>query len=376
MRKKVNGKRLISKLTLFVSAVLLMTVTFHSCQQDEIILESEEMGLKSSLISEIVLNYPDEVNVGKDFDITFSSTCGRIMVERGFIGELDENGIPTNKVYTGLTCDMENLMWESVGEDVYEDCGGKTITENLSEPGTYVYRAKLNFKAVKKSGCPDCGDLAGNRVECFMITVIESSNDTFTDPRDGMVYKIVTIGTQTWMAENLAYNGKDAGGNILIPGIYAYDNNESYVSAYGRLYKWNAAMASCPAGWHLPTNDEWNTLFNYLAANGHGYEGNGDYIGKALAAPGGWEYSPYPGYPGNDQTNNNSSGFSAIPGGERDPNGYFWYLGRSSIMWSATKSSDVMGSTKEIAYYYPGVYHNNYIWIENAYSVRCVKDAE
>jgi hypothetical protein len=82
----------------------------------------------------LYLDFPDEVNAGEDFDITFSSSCGRIMIERGFIAELDEYGEIINKVYTGLDCATENLMWEPVGEDLFENCEGATITENLKNP--------------------------------------------------------------------------------------------------------------------------------------------------------------------------------------------------------------------------------------------------
>lgn len=381
MRKKVNGERVISRITLFVSAVLLMVVTFHSCQQEEMILEPEEIGLKSSSISEIVLDYPDEVNAGEDFDITFSATCGRIMMERGYTASVDEYGVIIDKVYSGLTCDTENLMWEAVGEDVYEDCGGATIIENLAEPGTYVYRAKLNFKAVKKSGCPDCGDFVGNLYECFTVTAVAGGGNenegTFTDERDGKVYKWIKIGDQIWMAENLAYNGPDADGNSIY-GIYAYNDNEDNVATYGRLYMWDAAMAACPAGWHLPTDTEWNILINYLAANGYGLEENATYVAKALASTTGWELSPYEGNPGNNPESNNSSGFTAIPGGTRDATGSFWYMGRNATWWTATETSpgSYLATYKEVYFAAPWVYTYAYNFKQNAYGVRCVKDAE
>jgi uncharacterized protein (TIGR02145 family) len=239
-----------------------------------------------------------------------------------------------------------------------------------------VYRAKLNFKAIKNSGCPDCEAFAGNRFECFTITAVEgSSGATFTDERDGKVYKMVTIGTQTWMAENLAYNGPDADGNP-INGICAYNNDEGHVSTYGRLYTLDAAMAACPPGWHLPTIEEYNTLFNYLIANGHGYEGSGEDIAKALAATSGWEDSPWPGYPGNDQGSNNSSGFSARPGGERDYGNYFYFMGRSAPLWTATKNSVHLAVYIEINFSYPFVYVYNYRSTGYAQGVRCVKNAD
>ena len=78
----------------------------------------------------------------------------------------------------------------------------------------------------------------------------------FTDPRDGNVYKMITIGTQTWMARNLAYKTNG--------GCKAINNNESNVPLYGYEYNWETAKIACPAGWHLPTDAEWTQLIDYL----------------------------------------------------------------------------------------------------------------
>jgi uncharacterized protein (TIGR02145 family) len=82
------------------------------------------------------------------------------------------------------------------------------------------------------------------------------SQGKFTDTRDGNVYKTITINKVTWMVENLRYKaGK---------GAYYFDNDPNNKTTYGVLYDWKTAMKACPAGWHLPTGPEFQTLVTHF----------------------------------------------------------------------------------------------------------------
>jgi len=214
---------------------------------------------------------------------------------------------------------------------------------------------------------------------------------------NGNIYKTVKIGTQWWMAENLRttlYNDGSAiqlvtddteWNNLTTPG-YCWYNNDSptYKIPYGALYNWYAVNTGnlCPAGWHVSSVVEWTTLKDYLTNNGYGYDGSGGDIAKSMAATYGWDVSSKPGAPGNDQTSNNSSGFTGLPGGLRNydyPN--FWGLGYMGYWWTSSLQPST-GQYTPAAYYYRGIL-NYYTSLDQSLrqgmeatglSVRCVKD--
>jgi len=142
---------------------------------------------------------------------------------------------------------------------------------------------------------------------------------TFTDSRDGKSYKTVKLGTQTWMAENLNYNAT---------GSRCYNDSEANCTKYGKLYNWETAKTACPAGWHLPSSNEWVVLEDYAEYR------RGVYVPDALKAKSGWN-------DGDNGTDDYS--FTALPGGFCRP-GYgtadaaidrFSELGENGYWWTS-----------------------------------------
>jgi len=203
--------------------------------------------------------------------------------------------------------------------------------------------------------------------------------------KDGNVYQTVTIGTQTWMASNLRvthYRNGESITNLTVDADWAgatfgawcdYSNLAANGTKYGHLYNWYAAIDSrniAPVGWHVPTDAEWTTLVNYVSAN----LGTSGSVAKALAAATNWAASTGAGAIGNDLTKNNSSGFSALPGGYRySDNGTFRYVGSNGNWWSATEGDTGNAWNRLMDYYYSLVYRYNYNKT-NGFSVRCLRD--
>jgi len=223
--------------------------------------------------------------------------------------------------------------------------------------------------------------------EIFFATKGESG--TVSDI-DGNIYSTIAIGTQTWMAENLKttkFNNGDLIGTTTPATLdissesmpkyqWAYDGNESYVVTYGRLYTWYAVDDSrkvCPTGWHVPTDVEWTTLTDYLTNNGYGYDGSGSDIAKSIAVTSGWTTNSTAGNVGNDQASNNSSGFTALPGGCRYNDNSFTFIYTYGGWWGATEFNTALGWHYFITNFANLVARTG-DYKRAGYSLRCVKD--
>lgn len=209
---------------------------------------------------------------------------------------------------------------------------------------------------------------------------------------DGNKYKVVKIGTQVWMAENLKTTRFNDGTFIpdqpgglseeLISPYFCWYRNDSvtFKSYYGALYNWytldsksNGGKELCPTGWHIPSDEEWTILTDYLTSNGYGYQGSGNDIGKSMASNSSWGIDRTDGNVGNDQVSNNTSGFSAVPSGYRLSDGKFGSLGFSCSWWSSTGFSYTGAYFRSLAYRYN--YTKRDIFDKRScFSIRCLKD--
>jgi uncharacterized protein (TIGR02145 family) len=177
----------------------------------------------------------------------------------------------------------------------------------------------------------------------IQITMNPLVTGTVTDA-GGNVYKTVQIGSQEWMAENLRTTKYNDNSGITKGSAYWFYGNTTDAAAqkkWGALYSWDAVKTGklAPAGWHVPTDAEWDTLEHYLISNGYNYDGtlSENKIAKALSAKTDWQISTEPNALSNDLTKNNASGFSALPAGYRYYDGTFANQMSDAYWWSATQ---------------------------------------
>lgn len=184
---------------------------------------------------------------------------------------------------------------------------------------------------------------------------------SLVDERDGEIYSTVKIGNQIWMAENLRYVSVKGFADDDV-GSFAYGEVPSNVGRFGRLYTWEAAMKIAPEGWHLPSEDEWHELCEYLRSLHEGIPGT------MLKASAYWEEC-LGSVDGSDKV-----GFASIPSGGRYSMGYFYDLHRSAYYWTSTSIGAEYARYRSISFR-GGKIGADYTYKSDAYAIRCVKDA-
>lgn len=271
-------------------------------------------------------------------------------------GTVNANLIPTmvtfeygeTKDYGSSIVCAQNPLDGNTATDVSADLKG------LLPNTTYHYRVKA-FNAV--------GTSYGIDTSFITRTVI-------TDV-DGNIYSILTIGTQTWMQENLKttryndhisipYVPNEADWSILLTPGYCYLLGDPALS-YGAYYNWSTINTGklCPTGWHVPGNAEWGILDSYLGGVGA--------AGVKLMEVGSAHW-PVP-----NSSATNASGFTALPAGYRSgSDGFFYSFGTTSFWFTGTEYNAGSAYTRDLSS--DGGYQVSNHPKSTGYSVRCIKD--
>lgn len=287
--------------------------------------------------------------------------------------------------------DSEDEDYSSDSEDDYSSDSKKghsssSVKSQSSSSESEVPKSYAEAK-VMPSGTYDC-----IKYKCFSTEFLnkeflaDGKYGEMLDTRDGQVYKTTEIcdrnneNCQTWMAQNLNYAPDE--NHVHSLGDYAwsgcYGGKADSCAKYGRLYTWEVAMDKagcghgescnnsyegsqgiCPAGWHLPSYNEWETLFWNV--------GGENVAGRMLKSEEGWNYYS------ESAKGIDYYGFSALPAGRRDDNGDFNSAGDRAPFWSS--SEDNIYYTYDMVLYHK--YLGAYLYDDSKYdaiSVRCIKD--
>ena len=270
---------------------------------------------------------------------------------------------------------------------VCEDCddgSSSSVTPKSNDSETSVSSSST------KSSSSSAESSSSSQIGCKTETEDNCEYGELVDDRDGQTYKIVKIGDQWWMAENLNYAYLQPT-EELDSSSFCYNDSAEYCERYGRLYIWSAAMDSaavfsadgaecgyksicsstypvrgvCPKGWHLPSIDEWDDMVAYV--------GGDHYAGRMLKTTTEWFVYD------DNIVGIDAYAFSGWPSGRRDNFDKFDGVGRFAFYWSASEVlADIAilrtdAYSIELGFNYMGVQRSDY-YKSGAMSVRCVRD--
>ena len=265
------------------------------------------------------------------------------------VGVVDECGVCNGPGPTEVVIEDITILYDSV------------YLPQLEEWYVYEFGADTTFSYECAPSFSECGDPVSYQ---------------------GYDYATVLIGEQCWFAENLRNENYENGDlissylsasewqNTNSGAVAVFNYSAANLEIYGRLYNWYAiedARGLCPSGWHVPADDEWMTMEMALGmseseVNDIGWRGIDQ--GTQMKTDYGW-------FGGNGT---NSSGFAALPGGNRDDSGLFGYAGTVGYWWSSSPNGSNAWNRK--LYSYLEMVERRNLNPVNGFSVRCVRDAE
>ncbi len=295
-------------------------------------------------------------------------------------------------LYQNATCDDGdvNTLSDVIGGNCV--CSGVLMVNGCTNAQACNYNPAAN---VDNGSCllqgASCDDGDANtindiiNVDCIcsgstLINGIYALGNGLTDI-NGTYYSSIIINGQEWMRKNLAVtkyrNGdpiqtglSNATWQSTTSGAYSiYNNDAANNTTYGKLYNWYAVNDSrglCPTGWHVPSDEEWTNLINYLDPNQNLiYVTQSSIAGGKLKSITGW-MTPNLGA-------TNVSGFSALPGGYRGTSGSFGSLTNLGYWWNSTDSVNGGSFMRKLRYDNSNIYRAS-ASKQTGFSVRCLKD--
>ena len=245
---------------------------------------------------------------------------------------------------SGIVTDQDDQPLENVAMVVLNPDGSASKLTAITNSSGYYRLWYIPFgERIIKASKTQAEDFyftdLNKKIDCYEIEfqtnlVLQKVSfwGEFNDPRDNHLYHYKTIQGRMWMTDNLAYLPEVSPPDTVSskdPLYYVYGYEESDTAAakstgnyeqYGVLYNFPASKSACPTGWHVPNQTEWNSLTWYL----------GDLAGKHMKSRSGWI---------NHRNGDNSSGFSAFPGGTNSHDGVFNGIGESANFWTTTAVS-------------------------------------
>lgn len=244
-----------------------------------------------------------------------------------------------SSAFVGASFDLQGIWKYTVdGSDPRSSASARAIAGALvvDVPGRWC----LARATVDRRGDTLWGDSGCWSFERLLDTSLHMQDAS------GRVYSVVRVGGRKWMGENLA---------VPADGSRCYGDDTANCRVYGRLYSWNEARRSCPAGWHLPMRAEWLGLLTGVESS---------QVPQALQSTAGWPAS---------SGASNSTGFAALPAGYfLVGTGQFVELGAEARFWGGDSGSQD-SSHPTLLLTASGVRLSTYDR-NDRFSVRCVAD--
>lgn len=210
----------------------------------------------------------------------------------------------------------------------------------------------------------------------LLFFLFSCNNEETIKDFDGNIYHTTKIGNQTWMVENLKttrFNNGDLIKNIKSntdwkqskeSGYSIYNNDNTLARNYGLLYNYHCLKNSrglAPKGWRIPTEDDLEELESFINSNTK--------TGIFLKEKGNSHWLP------SIAVGNNATGFTALPGGYRDEEGFFYMMNANGYYWTTTGTFEFYHWSPRMFQAFADVRRDN-VFTKYGFTVKCIKEKE